>query len=269
MWSRSFAPGPPAVSPIYSQLYELGNAFRSMYDTVQTQGASSVNRQQLDEMIKSFAFNPFIAGLPVSTPTQNNPWVNPFPTGSSAPTWNASMVQMPALGIGREYQEDWTLLLKYQQEYASALQGYVNIFQGFTRSAGEQFIQSISNTDEELGFEDMYRKWIDCCEVEFEKVAFTSEYAVCFGKLIDSYIRLLQHQNKIQEKTSRSQGQPTRSELDRLHQQNSQANSQIDRLNETIRDLQLRLAQVEKPKPQRKRKTTSSSAKARPPRSKK
>ncbi len=269
MWSRSFAPGPPTASPIYSQLYELGNAFRSMYDTVQTQGASSVNRQQLDEMIKSFTFNPFIAGLPASTATQNNPWGNPFLAASNTPAWNASMVQMPALGIGREYQEDWTLLLKYQQEYASSLQGYVNIFQGFTQSAGEQFIQSISNADEELGFEDMYRKWIDCCEVEFEKVAFTSEYAVCFGKLIDSYIRLLQHQIRVKEKISRSQGQPTRSELDRLHQHNSQANSQIDRLNETIRDLQLRLEQVEKAKPQRTRKTASSSVKTRTRRPKK
>ena len=260
MWSKAWGANTPQASPVYAQMHELGNVFRSIFETMQAQSQQPFNPLQLEQMVRQFTINPILPNFPSPMmQTSQNPWQQFFDPNRTWSDPGTSMKQPPALGIGREYQEDWTEYLKLQREYDTALREFLEIFQKFTSSAAERFVESLSDIDENTGFEDVCRQWIDCCDSEFLKVAVTPEYCTAYGNLINAYLRLLHHSSKMQEQFSTMMGQPTRTELDDLHLKNRQAKTEIEELNQKVQDLEKRLqrSQTNKRKqPSRKAATT-------------
>lgn len=251
MWSKAWSNTTPASS-VYAQMHELGNAFRSMFEAGQASSDQATRQQQIEQMVRQFTINPILPNFPSMTEFTNfNPWQH-FLDQSKVLMGSASTgSQPPALGIGREFQEDWTEFLRLQQEYDMALREFTVMFEKFTLGASERFIESISDIDENTGFEDMCRQWIDCCDAEFQKIASTQDYCVTYGNLINAYMRLLRHGTKIQEQFATMTGQPTRTELDNLHLKNRQASTKIENLNLKIQNLEksLKSAQTSQRKP--------------------
>ena len=251
MWSKAWGANLPQTPSVYSQMHELGNAFRTFFDTAQDQSQQTAQQQILEQIVKQFTINPTIPNFP-TPPTFADPsqlgnlanlganWLNP----------QMPSAQPPALGIGREFQEDWSELLRLQQEYGSAVREFTEVYNKFVQAASTRFANSLGEIEETTGFEDVCRQWIECCDDEFQKIAMTEEYCSTYGTLINSYMRLLRQSKKIQEQMFTLAGQPTRTELNELHRKNKQAASEIESLSVKIKDLENRLEKA-KPAPKR------------------
>ncbi len=254
-----FGPAPAAqssfVPPVFAQLFDFGSLMQSMQKVAQGHVPDSGTTRQMEDLIRTFSATPFMTGMPNPVMPPQNPWANLFGQAGALPTWNTQVPQTPALGITREYQEDWTQLRELQTEYESVLREFVELFQDFSRRASEAFAASISTADGEQDFGTFSRKWINCCENEFQTIANSPEFVARLGNLINANLKLIQHSNRIQEKMAVLQGQPSRGELDELHRKNFESQLEIDALKDRIRQLE----SSSKPKPKsvpRKRRTT-------------
>ena len=258
MWSQAWST-PPPVSTVYAQLHELGDAFLAVFKAGQNQSDQATRQQQIEQIVRQFTINPIMSTFPTTMGfASHNPWQQLFGQNKTLMDSRLTGNQPPALGIGREYQEDWTEFLRLQQEYESALRKFMTVFEKFTLAASERFIESLSDIDENTGFEDVCRRWIDCCDSEFQEIASTQDYCVAYGTLINAYMRLLRQGTKIQEQLATMMGQPTRTELDNLHLKNKQASAQIENLNLKIQDLEKRVESTQSS--QRKQSTRKSTA---------
>ena len=136
MWSKAWGANLPQTPSVYSQMHELGNAFRTFFDTAQDQSQQTAQQQILEQMVKQFTINPTIPNFP-TPPTFADPnqlgnlanlganWLNP----------QMPSAQPPALGIGREFQEDWSELLRLQQEYGTAVREFTEVYNKFVQAA--------------------------------------------------------------------------------------------------------------------------------------
>ncbi len=254
-----FGPAPTTqstfVPPVFAQLFDFGSLMQSMQKVAQGQVPDFGTARQMEDLIRTFSATPFMTGMPNPAISQQNPWTNLFGQAGTLPSWNAQVPQTPALGITREYQEDWTHLSELQREYESALREFGELFQDFSRRANEAFTASVSTVDGEQDFGTLSRKWIDCCEKEFQTIANTPEFATRLGNLINANLKLIQHSNRIQENLAVLQGQPTRGELNELHRRNIESQLEIDALKDRIRQLESSSKAKPKSAP-RKRRTT-------------
>ncbi len=233
---------PPAAPsnispPVFAQLFDFGSLMQSMQDAMQSQVKDTGQMRQMEDLIRSFSAAPLMAGLPGAVMPQQNPWASFFSASDLTSAWNPQTINTPALGITREYQEDWTELTNLRQDHDTALRSFGDLFQDFTRRAGESFVASVS-ADDAQDFSVLCRKWIDCCEKEFQTIAQTPEFSERLGEMINTNLRLLQHSNRMQEKAAELQGQPTRGELNEMQRRNVEAQKRIDALEERVRQLE-------------------------------
>ena len=265
MWSNAFAP--QRMPPVYAQLFDFGNALNSMYESSQAQGAGSFNANSLQEMIRQFSFNPIFSGIhPGTAPTEFNPLMAGFAPAATFP-WGQTNVRMPALGIGRETQEDWSELASLQRDYAEAARAYLELYQTFAQRAGQRFQETLAASNDEASFSNLCRKWIDCCETAFQEIAVTDEYSQIFGNMINTAMRLLRHANRMQEKGAAAARQPSRGELDEIYRKNGESTESIKQLQIAVRDLEQRIEKLQKKAPQRRRTQPKSSSGKQQPRS--
>ncbi len=262
MWSKAWS-NTSSASSVYAQMHELGNAFRSMFEAGPNSADHTSRQKQMEQMVRQFTMNPTLPNFPSMMEFMNhNPWQQFFDQGRTLMGSPSTGSQPPALGIGREYQEDWTEFLRLRQEYESALREFTAVFEKFTLGASERFVESISEIDESTGFEDVCRRWIECCDEEFQKIASTQEYCIAYGNLINAHMRLLRHGTRIQEQFATMMGQPTRTELNSLHLKNRQASTEIENLNQKIQDMEKSLERARAS--QRKQTSRKSSAPRKP-----
>ena len=243
-------PVPPSnfMPPLFDQLFDLGSIMRTIQQAAPAQTASTDHMKQLEEMIRAFSAAPLFAGLPNAMLPQQNTWaglLNFGNTGATTPFWSPKSVNPPALGIGREFQEDTTRMNELHQQYNRATQEFRELFEDFVQKASETFLASLTDTKEQPDFGALCRKWIDCCEDEFQSKAQTPEYSTRLGNMINAYLRMTRHSNSMQEKLAGLYGYPTRSELDNLHRKNVQAQIKIEALEKKIIQLESNL----KPQP--------------------
>ncbi len=228
---------------------------QSMQETLQNPQAGSNYVRQMEDLARTLSATSLLGGLPGASLPHSFPWAHFQNMGGSIPAFNPQPANPPALGIAREFQEDWNKLTVLQQEYSTALRAFGELFDDFARRANEKFINSISSDKEATDFISLCRQWIDCCEIEFQSIAQTADFSSRLGAMINTSLRLTRHTHRIHENLAKLQGQPTRSELDELHLRNAQAQTKIDRLEERIQ--QLESAKPSKRKsPSRSRKTT-------------
>ena len=204
-----------------------------MFDPKQ-QGIGNAGQHQLEEMVRLFSVQSFLPGMHSNSPfTQTS--------ASWMPAFDHSLTQapsLPALGIGREYHEDCNTLLELNLEYANAVKDYQNILHDFSRTVSEKFTSSIDELDEQADFDAVCRLWIDCCEKEFQKIAFTDSYAQAYGNMIDAFVRVLAQYKKMRGNYSTPLSEPSREELDEVHQNSLNAKSDITQLRHRITELE-------------------------------
>ena len=262
MWTRMnpAATQQQELVPLYSQLFNFGDAFRSFYEELQKQGLESLSSEELEKFIQSCSLN---AGFPNPGATlfqQNVPWFSamnlPFAMGGFDATQPA---QLPALGLGREWQEDFSKYHEMQAELAKAAREYAKQYEHYMQRVGERFKDALQEEDlGELSFEKLGSIWIDCCESEFQEIASTKEYSVAYGGLINASMRLRKHANEMQEKTARLMNIPSREELNTLHQSNMALKQQLNDMQAHITALEAEISNLKKAartKPPARRKT--------------
>jgi len=243
-WSRVSAPQPPLTPDIYSQMTQLSEAFRNVFDSMQNQGADAAAKLRMEEMIRLFSLQSFMPGaVSAQVPFATNPWLDSMKSlGTLQDFTQGGSAQLPALGISREYHEDVVELARRQREYASALNEYASVFQIFSRDASQKFMSLANEMDAQSDFDAFCRKWIDVCEAEFQKLAFTDEYAKTYGNLIDSHVRLTQQMQRMDDKLSRLRGQPSRQEMEQIHRDIQQKDGEIRQLQRTVAELEKKIS---------------------------
>ncbi len=227
---------------------------QSMQDAMQQSVPGAVNMQQLEELIRMFSTVPMQGAFPAAVLSQNNPWSTPPDWNNMiASTWNVQSPNAPALGITREYQEDWNQLVALHQDCAAATRSFGELFQDFARKASDKFASLVTAADSDLEFDALCRQWIDCCENEFQTIAQTPEFAARLGDVINSNLKVMQLSQRMQEKTAQLQGLPTRGELDSLHQKNIAAQGKIDSLEQRLQQLEAQQKAQPKSRPRARR----------------
>ena len=253
-WNNAFMPQPPGPPTPYLQLFQLGTAFREMYDKLQKQGAEAFDQKQFEELMRLCTFN---TGNLFTPPLgQNNPWTTALTgmqgmPGMQLPQMPMQVPNFPALGIGREWQEDLIELYRLQQDFLATYQNYLELFSKFATHTSENFKKALTDCDlDKIGFLELCGIWIDCCENEFQEVASSKRYSRIYGELINAYMRVRQKSDAIQNKNSRLANQPTRSDLDAIQKDYNEAKATIQQLTLKVQELESRVA-AQTPAPQR------------------
>ncbi len=248
-WTPPVVPHQPSIPSPQQQVSEFFQALYPVYESYLKQGIDYINQRQIEDLARLFALNPILAAMPASTPSiPANPLSNWFDTWPSPPSFNSQASVLPALGITREYQEDWATWSKLQTEFRSAYAEYLELFQAFGQNVGEKLTAVIGSSEHAHDFDQLCRKWIAICESEFQKIAITAEYSRRLAKLIDSSMRLQQQSNRIQEKFSQLLGYPSRTELNELHKSNSKFSTEIETMRLEIEHLKQTIETLRQPK---------------------
>ena len=246
--------------PLYSQLFNFGDAFRSFYERLQNQGLDSLDAEELEKFIRSCSLN---TGFPIpgTMPFQQNiPGFSalnfPFAMGGFDTSQPAPL---PALGLGREWQEDYSTYHELQAELAKAGREYARQYEHYMQRVGERFKDALQEDElGELSFQKLGSIWIDCCESEFQEIASTKKYSAAYGGLINAAMRLRKHANEMQEKTARLMNIPSREELKTLHQSNVALKQQLNDMQAQVTALEAAISKLKKTarsKPPARRKT--------------
>jgi len=246
-WGVPPAPQPNAIPPVFSQLGDLGQFIQSMQqsmqDTMQNRPTEFVNGYALEDLIRSFSMAPLMGMLPgLNTATAANELPNFADFGNTMPAWGTQGSNPPALGLLREYQEDWHQFIRLRQEYEAAMRTFGDLFRNFAQRASEKFTALVSADAPDSDFETLYRQWIDCCEAEFQAIAKTPEFSSRLADVINSSLKFTHLNHQIQERLASLRGQPTRGEIDNLQRENFEAQSKINALEEQLLKLEAKMS---------------------------
>lgn len=258
MWGQTPVSPPNLTPPVFTQLFDLGKLMQSMQGEMQQPVPGVANMQQLEDLIRAFSTVPMQSAFPAAVLPQMNPWSNlPDWNTLSTSTWNNQPPNAPALGITREYQEDWQRLISLRQDYEAATQSFGELFRDFARKASEKFASLVTEEYLESDFDTLCRQWIDCCENEFQAIANTPEFASRLGDVINSNLKMMRLSHRMQENLTQLQGLPTRGELDSLHQKNMAAQEKIAALEQRLQQLEAKQKTKPKGAPRTRRKSDS------------
>ncbi len=228
----------PPIPPVFAQLFDLSKFISSMANPTNNPLLNQFNTKFLEDLIQNFSLQPFLSNFPqTSAFLQNYQPLNTSNLQNPAIAWLSNLPQAPALGITREFQEDWTELSRLMHRYEISQREFIKLLQSFVQSATESYTSILTNATELQDFDALCRKWIDCCEVEFQKISSTEDYSVKFGQMINDQLRLMRHYANIQENQAKLNRQPTRTELDELHRKNAEAIARIAQLEKTVEKL--------------------------------
>lgn len=240
-WNSGFTQQNQITQNPLNQLFDFGNVIRQMQEALHKQGGQVFSQEQMNELLRLCSFNNGLSFMPPIG--QSNPWAGNFMQntsfGQGLPYPNQGFGSIPALGIGREWQEDLVELSKLQQEFLEACQSFLKVFSNFAESAGENFGEALKESEmEKTGFYEVCSIWIECCENEFQQIASTEEYSRLYGGLINAHMRLRKKSNEIEDKKAKLADQPTRNDLNALQKECMQAKVQIKQLESRIQTLE-------------------------------
>ena len=240
-WNSGFTQQNQIMQNPLNQLFDFGNVIRQMQEALQQQGGQVFSQEQINELLRLCSFNNGLSFMPPVG--QSNPWTGNFVQnasfGESLPYPNQGFGNIPALGIGREWQEDLVEVSKLQQEFLEAYQSFLKMFSNFAEAVGENFGEALKESEmEKTGFHEVCSIWIDCCENEFQQIASTKEYSKLYGGLINAHLRLRKKSNEIQDKRAKLADQPTRNDLNAVQKECMEAKARIKQLESRIQTLE-------------------------------
>ncbi len=212
---------------------------------MQNQGSDSLNFENFEELLKSSSFFSPLPNIPLAqNPFQmpNWPQVQGF-----VPSIPPTPGNIPALGLYREWQEDFTHLMLLQQQLAECQKNYIELFSKFSQNVTDRLKSQLTEVDQQdLTFDLFCRVWIDCCEDEFQVISSSSAYSKAYGALIDATMRLLQHSYLMQDKNARINNIPTRSEIAQLHASQAMLKDHETKLHERIGQLEEQIGELKR-----------------------
>ncbi len=144
--------------------------------------------------------------------------------------WNR-MLGTPALGYTREWQEKVQRWVVLSSEHAKASQEYAALLNATNRKAvdllGRRIVDLAQKGESPDTLRGMYDLWVDCGEEAYGELAEDDGYLAAQGGLMNTLMRLKQHEHDMMQDVFAVMNIPGRRELD----------TALRRLQETRREL--------------------------------
>lgn len=245
-------PAVPQQTPAYAQLSSMGNAFQSFWETLSSGGPAGLDSSHFEQLMNACSLGAQMFG---ANPAQTPPWPAQTAMPALAPAVFGDNV--PALGPGREWQEDFSTLARLQADLLTCQREFLGLFSSFPQNAGERLQKALKDRrPEDLTFDLLSHIWIDCCEEEFQEVSTADDFAHRYAAVINASMRLRKHGDAMLEKRQRLANMPSRAEIDDLHERLAAAKdrelSMVARMEQMERELRSLRASVAKKTPARK-----------------
>ncbi len=155
---------------------------------------------------------------------------------------NATLLGMPAFGIGREHQER---LQKFAQAQLD-LQQHENAYNALMLKSGQRayavFEQKLAERDapgrQLTTARALFDLWIEAAEEAYAEMALSAEFRDAYGARVNAQMRLRQAVQGEVERMSATLGMPTRSDLDAAFRKIADLERAMRKLRDDIADRQ-------------------------------
>ncbi len=154
------------------------------------------------------------------------------------------VLSAPGLGYTREEQTQYQDLLRQGLQYQSTLRDYMQFFSSLGIKSAERMrlrLSELSTKGSTIeSARELYDLWVSCCEDIYAEQVMTPEYAMLYGRLINSLMAFKHRMTTIVDESLGTLNMPTRAELrtlqDRL-QETRRENKALRHDLETLREL--------------------------------
>jgi class III poly(R)-hydroxyalkanoic acid synthase PhaE subunit len=256
-WWQTLAPTAPDASKLFlDKLMEQSKQFMRMTDELYRNSGSGASTEDWLAAVQKTFSNPFVSlgtGRNEQTEAMQRMmafWEMPFDNWQRMVS-SLSLVpgdalrnmpheQMkdnlhrvlsaPGLGYSREEQGQYQDLMRYGLQYQGALHDYMQFFSNLGVKSTERMRMRLEALNAEGPAVDsargLYDLWVGCCEDVYAEQVMTPEYAILYGRLINSLMKFKHRMSDIVDESLGTMNMPTRAELRTLQ----------DRLQETRRE---------------------------------
>ena len=130
------------------------------------------------------------------------------------------LLSAPAIGYGREYQEQYQTFSRLVMEYEKAMGQYHTGFGELGQKSLETFQKRLETTAADSGpvnsVRQVYNIWVDACEEVYAEYAMSDDYAKRYGEMVNALMAVKQQGARLVDESLEAMNMPTRSEIDGL-----------------------------------------------------
>ena len=167
------------------------------------------------------------------------------------------LLNMPGVGEKREEQADRQELIRLTLAYQQAMQAYMKAHNAIAVKSIEKLQKVFSSPDSEAmkkvdSMKAVYDLWVDCCEEVYAEEVVTDEYVAIHGNVVNTLAALKQKGRAMMDETLEAFNQPTRKELNSVHQRMHQMRRENRILRADVEALKTQLEALSKPAPRKR-----------------
>jgi class III poly(R)-hydroxyalkanoic acid synthase PhaE subunit len=126
----------------------------------------------------------------------------------------------PAIGYGREYQEQYQKFARLVMEYERAMGQYQAGFGELGQKSLETFQKHLEAAAAESGpvnsVRQVYNLWVDACEEVYAEYAMSEAYAKRYGEMVNALMAVKQQGARLVDEWLEAMNMPTRTEISGL-----------------------------------------------------
>lgn len=130
------------------------------------------------------------------------------------------LLSAPAIGYGREYQEQCQKFARLVMEYQKASGHYHEGFGDLGQKSLETFQKRLETTAADSrpvnSVRQVYNIWVDACEEVYAEYAMSDDYAKRYGEMVNALMAVKQQGARLVDESLEAMNMPTRSEIDGL-----------------------------------------------------
>jgi polyhydroxyalkanoate synthesis regulator phasin len=123
----------------------------------------------------------------------------------------------PAIGYGREYQEQYQKFGRLVMEYERAMGQYQAGFGELGQKSLQTFQKHLEAAADASGpvnsVRQVYNIWVDACEEVYAKYAMSDDYAKRYGEMVNALMAVKQQGARLVDEWLEAMNMPTRSEI--------------------------------------------------------
>ncbi len=164
-----------------------------------------------------------------------DPWVQE--AAQALEKWrqdNASWLELPAFGLGRNHQARWQTLARVQQDYQAQSQAYADQLRTAIERAFGLFEAKLAEHETSgsqlTSARALFDLWIEAAEEAYAAIALSEEFRQVYGGFANAHMRLRAALQQEVEQLSERFGMPTRSEMDAAHRRIAELERTLRRL---------------------------------------
>jgi len=250
-WWKSVSPSTPPVNrDMLDRMIQMGRGYIAMGEIFSAQGSPAAPPTDPMRWVEDWN-QTFWAGMKDWTP----PWAAEASSsfgsfqGMDPSAALHKMLDMPAIGYGRESQEDLQkanqLLLDYQKAAAEYRAGFLPL-----GPASMNRLQSLISARESsqgpiTRLRELFDLWVDASEDVYQDYALSSEYALRYGKMVNAQMALRNQLQHLRDEWLTAQGLPAARDLGGLQERLQETRREVYRVRSRMEELEDRLAILE------------------------